>query len=65
MSDSPTGWTNFGGQSRKWHFVAEDGRSLCGNWLLWKGHELAQGNEDSPDNCAGCQRRLKKRGEPR
>ena len=60
-----TGWTNFGGQSRKWHYIGEDGRSLCGKWAAWKPHRLEQGDNGSPDNCASCRRRFAKREEPR
>lgn len=54
------GWTNLGGQSKKWHYII-DGRSLCHKWMVWKTHELEQGEDDSPDNCADCRRRLGKR----
>jgi len=53
-----TGWTNFGGQSSKWHYIAAEERSLCRKWAIWKTHELQQGNDDSPDNCAACKKRL-------
>ena len=56
-----TGWTNFGGQSRKWHYIGEDGRSLCGKWAAWTRGPFEQGMDESPDNCAACRRRLAKR----
>jgi len=51
--------------SRKAHyFVPEEPqdkikRSLCGQWLY--GGQLEQGNDESPDNCKECIRRLEKR----
>jgi len=46
--------------SRKWHYFV-GGRSLCGRWLAPWLKELEQGNDNSPDNCAECKRRLKRR----
>lgn len=49
--------------SRKAHYFAEDGSlgktSLCRKWLY--GGVLEQGDDDSPDNCTECRRRLEKR----
>jgi hypothetical protein len=42
--------------SRKRHYFV-DGRSLCGDWVFTGPVE--SGNNDSPDNCAGCKRRFK------
>lgn len=56
-----TGWWNPEPLKRKsfWHFFGEDGRSLCGTWLHLRG-ELEQGNDNSPDNCKSCMKRLAK-----
>jgi hypothetical protein len=43
----------------KWHYIGEDGRSLCGKWLHLIG-PLEHGNDNSADNCAECKRRLEK-----
>lgn len=45
--------------SRKWHFFAADGRSLCGKIGFYFGPK-EPGQDDSPDNCAECRKRLKK-----
>lgn len=54
------GW-GFPTGSRKAHYFVK-GMSLCGKWGFYFG-SLEQGNDDSPDNCAECVRRLKKRKE--
>ena len=55
------GWTWLS-NSMKWHyFIREDGKSLCGKWGLWGSPELEQGNDDSPENCVACKRKLEKR----
>lgn len=56
------GWTNFHGQSRKWHWIGPDGRSLCGKWGMFIEHDLDPKTTPSPDNCAGCWKRLATRG---
>jgi hypothetical protein len=56
----PEGWAWLF-NARKWHyFVAE--KSLCGKWMTL-GRSREQGNDDSPDNCAGCRKVLKSRQE--
>lgn len=59
MKETKEGW----GQCHntpKWHYFDKEGRSLCKRFMLFgKGH-LEQGNDDSPDNCAACQRKLEK-----
>ncbi len=52
------GWTYLL-NSPKWHYF-RGGRSLCGRFLLLGNPELEQGNENSPDNCKGCLRKLQK-----
>ena len=51
------GW-GFPFRSRKTHYFTEDGRSLCGGWAFYRG-DLKQGNDNSPDNCTACKRKLK------
>lgn len=43
--------------SRSWHFFGADARSFCGKWMHM-GAELQTGNDDSPDNCAACKKKL-------
>lgn len=50
------GWTWLK-NSRKWHYFV-DKRSLCGKWQVVADDDLEQGNDDSPDNCAACKRKL-------
>jgi len=40
----------------KWHYF-RDGRSLCGKWMCL-GKSFEQGNDDSPDNCVACRKKL-------
>jgi len=62
MTEKPKeGWAfvfGAGFHSAKAHYIGEDCRSLCGRYM-WLG-EVEQGNDDSPDNCKGCRKRLKK-----
>ncbi|NVM20573.1 MAG: hypothetical protein HWN68_02195 [Desulfobacterales bacterium] len=44
--------------SKKAHYIQEDHRSLCGRYI-WLG-PVEQGNDNSPDNCKECIKRLKK-----
>ena len=51
--------------SRKFHYFRGDGRSVCGKWwAIWMGpHEFEPETEKrSPDECAGCRRKLDKQG---
>ena len=62
MSDIPcsdSGWTWLH-NSRKWHYFHYDRTSLCGKFMLLGKTRLEQGNDDSPDNCAVCKRKLKR-----
>lgn len=43
--------------SRKAHYMVA-GRSLCGQWLVLGRPELEQNNDNSPDNCRACVKRL-------
>ena len=57
VSKTKEGWVNIIGSTR-WHYIRES-RSLCGRWLyLGNDAFLEQGNNDSPDNCAACRRKL-------
>jgi hypothetical protein len=53
------GWSRTPG---KWHYFTADGISLCRKWHHFIAPREA-GNDDSPDNCAECRRRLAKRGQ--
>lgn len=59
MVDSKVeGWTwHIGG--RKWHYY-RDYRAVCGGMMLLvhpsEGYQL--GNDESPDNCAACKRKI-------
>lgn len=55
------GW-NWLFNSSKWHYFRE-GRSLCGKWMTLGNPEYQQGNDNSPDNCAACKRKLLKERE--
>lgn len=65
------GWTDFGGQSRKFHYIpaTEEGRALCGKWglspFVAKAREQAHlqpDNGPSKDDCVACRRKLDARG---
>lgn len=67
---APHGWTDFGGQSRKFHYVPEDGpEALCKKWGLspFVKDVRAQTRFEAPDSppsnddCKECRRRLEKR----
>lgn len=70
MSDDATiqeGWTDFHGQSRKFHYIpADDDRALCGKWGLSpfvarareQSHLQADEGKPSPDDCKVCRRKL-------
>jgi len=53
------GWAGSYG-SRKWHYFVK-GRSLCRRFGLISKVKLELGNDDSPDNCAACMKKLKAR----
>ena len=54
------GWTWLV-NSRKWHYFTQDKLSLCGKFMLLSLGALEAGNDDSPDNCAACKKKLAKR----
>ena len=47
-------------KNSKFHYVDEDGVSLCTKWLHLRG-DIEQGKNDRPDNCKECCRELAKR----
>lgn len=57
-SDIPRGWGYLINAS-KWHYFV-DSRSLCGRWLCLNSRSLEDKNDDSPDNCRACVRKVKK-----
>lgn len=66
-----SGWTTYGGSSRKWHYTEDadsDGRSLCGRWARnpFAGNvelPVVEGNDDASENCAECKRKKAKLNE--
>lgn len=57
-TEQTEGW-GFPTLSRKAHYFV-DTMSLCRKYGFYRG-PLEQGNDDSPDNCAVCMKRLAKR----
>lgn len=56
------GWA-FSANSRKAHYYDAEARSLCGKWVrLFGGDTYKPETGPSPDDCAGCRRRLDTRG---
>jgi hypothetical protein len=67
MSATPQeGWTDFGGQARKFHYIPTgDDRALCGKWglnpFIGQAREKARLQPDngrSVDDCKACRRKL-------
>jgi hypothetical protein len=57
------GW-NWLTNSKKWHYFGENGRSLCGRYMVFVNDDAEADDTESPDNCAECwKRRQKARGE--
>jgi hypothetical protein len=61
------GWTDFGGQSRKFHYIpADDSNALCRKWCLSplvsnareRAHLQPDTGKPSPDDCKACRRKL-------
>lgn len=61
VKSATEGW-NWLLNSSKWHYF-RGGRSLCGNWLGLGLTEYQQGNDESPDNCKACRKKLVKEKE--
>lgn len=53
---SKAGW-NWLRNSRKWHWFAEDGRSLCGRYMLLNNEDCDPEDTKSTDNCSECWKR--------
>lgn len=47
--------------SPKWHYFRE-GRSLCGKFMCFSMSDLEQGNNESPENCKACRKKLECKG---
>ena len=58
MIKLPNGWGH-SPASRKWHYFDDDSFSLCRKIGFYSGPTV-KGEDDNPDNCAECKRRLKK-----
>ena len=61
MSEEKTSgwWWPF--NSRKAHYIPNGrGHSLCMKWSTLGQVTVDEGNDNSPDNCAECRRRLAK-----
>ena len=62
------GWTNFNGQSRKFHYIPQDEmNALCRKWCVSPfapRHMIQFEPETGPskDDCKACRRELDKRG---
>lgn len=54
----PTGWWNPDPFRRtsKFHYVAEDGRTLCRKWGYMGRGLVEEGKDDHADNCAACKK---------
>ena len=46
----------------KWHYFV-DNTSLCGRWATLSYGDLESSNDESPDNCKACYKKLKSRQE--
>ena len=56
--EKKSGWW-WPSNSRKAHYICGGaGRSLCCKWGTFGQVTVQEGNDDSPDNCAVCKRRL-------
>lgn len=52
------GW-NYLDNATKWHYFKEDGRSLCGRWMILGNNEDAlPKRKQSKTNCVMCERKL-------
>lgn len=63
--ETPEGWTDFGGQARKFHYIpADDNEALCGKWALSpfvknaRSHLEPDTGQPSKDDCVACRRKL-------
>lgn len=46
--------------SRRWHYFGDDGRSLCGKWLVvaWDAALIDKAYGPANGDCAACERKL-------
>ena len=62
-----TGWWNPTPYSARrrvlFHYVGEDGRTLCGKWAFVGDGTVEEGMDDHRDNCAGCKKKKLKMNE--
>lgn len=65
QSNNQGGWSNMGGQARKFHYFDSNepaAVALCGKWGIWRSHALQVDNgQPGPDDCVVCRRKLDKR----
>ena len=45
--------------SPKWHYF-RGGRSLCQRYMIFNDSFLEKGNNNSPDNCKQCSKKINK-----
>jgi hypothetical protein len=61
---SATGWWNPTPYSTRrrvlFHYVGDDGRTLCGKWLYVGLGVVEEGNDDHPDCCKACRKKKAK-----
>jgi hypothetical protein len=59
------GWSDLGGQARKFHYFVSDEpgtQALCNKWAIGRKHPLQpDGGKPSPDDCVACRRRFESR----
>lgn len=63
MAKKEQGWGNprpYDSRS-KFHYFAQDGRSLCGRWGRFAGQPAVEDTDDGhSENCAACKKRVAK-----
>jgi hypothetical protein len=58
---STVGWTKPNSMSKKFHYIGEDGRSLCCRYLMLAidpAQMEAEVGMRSPDDCSACRKKL-------
>lgn len=53
------GWAWLFGCGEKWHYFVNQ-ESLCGKYIKFTKGGLEQGNDNSPDNCKACRKKLER-----
>ncbi len=59
MSESKTGWWNptpFRDNPR-FHYVTDDGRTLCGKWAYIGMGDVEEGRDGHSENCVACKKK--------